>query len=233
MSRWPRVGFMLSVAAAPQFPADEGAEVAFAGRSNAGKSSAINAICERKALARTSKTPGQTRLLNYFQLEPGERLVDLPGYGFAEVRADERRKWVPLIDRLRGRESLRGLFLIVDSRRGIRDEDLALVEWTQPPRRVVHVLLAKCDKLNRAEQAKLLRESQAVLGETATAQLFSAHDGQGVRDAQDARAACARHGGQVARLAVDKAHRQPGKCGSLHPVGGQPQLGGAGDAPCG
>ena len=186
MSRWPRVGFMLSVASPPQFPADEGAEVAFAGRSNAGKSSAINVICERKALARTSKTPGQTRLLNYFQLEPLERLVDLPGYGFAEVRADERRKWVPLIDRLRGRESLRGLFLIVDSRRGIRDEDLALVEWVQPPRRMVHVLLAKCDKLNRAEQAKLLRESQAVLGETATAQLFSAHDGQGVRDAQDA-----------------------------------------------
>lgn len=186
MSRFPRVEFMLSVAAPAQFPPDSGAEVAFAGRSNAGKSSAINAICERKALARTSKTPGRTQLLNYFQLEPGERLVDLPGYGFAEVRADERRKWVPLIDTLRARESLRALFLIVDSRRGIREEDVALVEWAQPERRTVHVLLAKCDKLNRTEQSKLLRESRAILGEAATAQLFSAHDGQGVREAQNA-----------------------------------------------
>ena len=196
MSRWPRVEFMLSVAAPPQFPPDTGAEVAFAGRSNAGKSSAINALCERKALARTSKTPGQTRLLNYFQLEPGERIVDLPGYGFAEVRADERRKWAPLIDALRTRESLRGLFLIVDSRRGLRDEDLALVEWAQPERRAVHVLLAKCDKLNRTEQSKLLRDSREILGEAATAQLFSAHDGQGVREAQNTLlAALGRHGG--------------------------------------
>ncbi|MCU0758084.1 MAG: ribosome biogenesis GTP-binding protein YihA/YsxC [Steroidobacteraceae bacterium] len=185
----------MSVAAPAQFPPDSGVEVAFAGRSNAGKSSAINALCERKALARTSKTPGRTQLLNYFQVEPGERLVDLPGYGFADVRADERRKWAPLIDALRERESLRALFLIVDSRRGIRDEDVALVEWAQPERRAVHVLLAKCDKLNRAEQSKLMRESRAILGDAASAQLFSAHDGQGVREAQNALlAAFGRHG---------------------------------------
>ena len=120
MSRFPHVEFLLSVAAPVQFPPDAGAEVAIAGRSNAGKSSAINAIAERKALARTSKTPGQTRLLNYFELEESHRIVDLPGYGYAAVRPDERRKWVPLIDALRARTSLKGLCLIVDSRRGLR-----------------------------------------------------------------------------------------------------------------
>ena len=98
MSRFPKADFILSVAAPVQFPADTGAEVAFAGRSNAGKSSAINAISGRKALARTSKTPGQTRLLNYFELEAGHRIVDLPGYGYADIRAEERRKWVPLLN---------------------------------------------------------------------------------------------------------------------------------------
>lgn len=204
MSRFPRVEFILSVAAPSQLPPDSGAEVAFAGRSNAGKSSAINAICERKALARTSKTPGQTRLLNYFQIDPGLRLVDLPGYGFAEVHASERRKWAPLIDSLRSRESLRGLFLIVDGRRGVRDEDLALIDWAQPERRVVHVLLSKCDKLNRAEQSKLLRDSQRILGERATAQLFSAHDGHGVKAAQDALVAVLKSGLAAAFPALDK-----------------------------
>ncbi len=186
VSRFPKVEFLLSVAAPAQFPADSGAEVAFAGRSNAGKSSAINALAERKALARTSKTPGQTRLLNYFELEPGHRIVDLPGYGYAEAPPAEKRKWVPLINALRERESLRGLMLIVDARRGLRDEDLALIEWADPARRGVHVLLAKADKLNQAERAKLLRESRAMLGDTATAQVFSAHSGLGVKEAQGA-----------------------------------------------
>lgn len=186
VSRFPKVEFLLSVAAPAQFPADEGAEVAFAGRSNAGKSSAINALAERKALARTSKTPGQTRLLNYFELEPGHRIVDLPGYGYAEAPPAERRKWVPLINALRERESLRGLMLIVDARRGLRDEDLALIEWADPARRGVHVLLAKADKLNQAERAALLRESRATLGDTATVQVFSAHGGLGVKEAQGA-----------------------------------------------
>lgn len=186
VSRFPTVEFLLSVAAPAQFPADSGAEVAFAGRSNAGKSSAINALAERKALARTSKTPGQTRLLNYFELEPGHRIVDLPGYGYAEAPPAEKRKWVPLINALRERESLRGLMLIVDARRGLRDEDLALIEWADPARRGVHVLLAKADKLNQAERAALLRESRAMLGDAATAQVFSAHSGLGVKEAQGA-----------------------------------------------
>ena len=189
VSRFPTVEFLLSVAAPAQFPADSGAEVAFAGRSNAGKSSAINALAERKALARTSKTPGQTRLLNYFELEPGHRIVDLPGYGYAEAPPAEKRKWVPLINALRERESLRGLMLIVDARRGLRDEDLGLIEWADPARRGVHVLLAKADKLNQAERAKLLRESRAMLGDTATAQVFSAHARMGVKEAQDRTAA--------------------------------------------
>ncbi len=192
MSRFPNVQFMLSVAAPPQFPPDHGAEVAFAGRSNAGKSSAINAITERKALARISKTPGRTQLLNYFELKPGERIVDLPGYGYAAVHAGARRKWGPLIDSLRQRDSLHGLFLIVDSRRGMREEDVELVEWAQPERRAVHVLLAKCDKLNRTEQTALLRDSKAILGAAGTVQLFSAHDGSGVEAAQKALVAALR-----------------------------------------
>ena len=189
MSRFPKAEFLLSAAAPAQFPAEPGTEVAFAGRSNAGKSSAINAIAERKALARTSKTPGQTRLLNYFELEPGHRIVDLPGYGYADVRREERRKWVPLIDALRERDNLRGLLLIVDARRGLREEDLDLIDWADPSRRGVHVLLSKADKLNQAERAAVLREARATLGDAATVQIFSAHSGLGVREAQDRLAA--------------------------------------------
>ena len=189
MSQYPQATFLLSVAAPVQFPADLGAEVAFAGRSNAGKSSAINAISGRKALARTSKTPGQTRLLNYFELETNQRIVDLPGYGYAAVNPEERRKWVPLIDALRSRTSLRGLMLVVDIRRGLRDEDLALIDWAEPAHRGVHVLLAKADKLNQAERVKVLREATATLGEIATVQLFSAHSGLGVEPARERLAA--------------------------------------------
>ncbi len=204
MSRFPNVQFMLSVAAPPQFPPDQGAEVAFAGRSNAGKSSAINAITERKALARISKTPGRTQLLNYFELKPGERIVDLPGYGYAAVHAGARRKWGPLIDALRQRDSLHGLFLIVDSRRGMREEDVELVEWAQPERRAVHVLLAKCDKLNRTEQMALLRASKEILGAAGTVQLFSAHDGSGVEAAQKALVAALRPQVQAAGAKADE-----------------------------
>ena len=185
MSRFPQANFVLSVAAKAQFPADDGAEVAFAGRSNSGKSSAINAITERKALARTSKTPGQTRLLNYFELEPGHRIVDLPGYGYASVRPEERKKWLPVLDALRDRDSLRGLILIVDSRRGLLEEDFGLIEWAQPARRGVHVLLSKVDKLNQAERAAGLKAASAALGGLATVQLFSAHAALGVREAQE------------------------------------------------
>src|SRR5512142_2216988 len=121
MSRFNEARFIESVASAAQFPPDVGVEIAFAGRSNAGKSSAINAITQRHGLARTSKTPGRTRLLNYFELAPSKRLVDLPGYGYANVAESERRAWLPLLEVLRARKSLRGLFVIVDSRRGLTE----------------------------------------------------------------------------------------------------------------
>jgi GTP-binding protein len=183
--------FLLSVASIAQFPPDRGVEIAFAGRSNAGKSSAINAILARRSLARTGKTPGQTRFLNYFELGGQSRIVDLPGYGYARVAQHERLAWGPLLERLRERRSLRGLFLIVDARRGIGTLDLALIDWAGPERRAVHVLLAKADKLSRREAERTLREARAQLhadrrrgGERVSAQLFSAVSGQGVAEAQ-------------------------------------------------
>ncbi len=185
MSRFPEVSFMLSAADSAQFPADHGVEVAFAGRSNAGKSSAINAITARHGLARTSKTPGRTRLLNFFSLGADRRIVDLPGYGFAAGPREERAGWAPLIDALRPRNSLKGLFLVVDCRRGLSGSDLELIDWADPPRRRIHVLLAKADKLTRAESAKAQAAAVGVLGGHATVQLFSALRRIGVEDAQD------------------------------------------------
>lgn len=184
MSRFPHAQFLLSAAAPSQFPSDQGAEVAFAGRSNAGKSSAINAITLRRALARTSKTPGQTRLLNFFELAPGRRIVDLPGYGYAKVPESERRKWAPLIAALRNRRALRGLFLIVDARRGFVDADADLVTWADPAVRRVHILLSKADRLNRREAAQVLRSTCERVHGSATVQLFSAVDKTGVEEAQ-------------------------------------------------
>lgn len=177
------VRFLTSAAAPAQFPADLGAEVAFAGRSNAGKSSAINSIVQRHGLARTSKTPGRTRLLNFFELGNGRRIVDLPGYGYASVPEAERRAWVPLIEGLRQRESLRGLFVIVDSRRGIMDGDEALLDWALPGKQV-HVLLSKCDKLKKQEASKALAAATESLAGRATVQLFSALSRTGVDSAQ-------------------------------------------------
>ena len=118
---------MLSAAAAAQFPPDVGAEVAIVGRSNSGKSSAINAITARRSLARSSKTPGRTRLVNFFELAAGARLIDLPGYGYAHGPRSERAGWGALIEELAPRQSLRGLLLVVDARRGIMDSDEQLL----------------------------------------------------------------------------------------------------------
>ncbi|HYB64611.1 MAG TPA: ribosome biogenesis GTP-binding protein YihA/YsxC [Steroidobacteraceae bacterium] len=184
MSRFQQARFLVSAAAPAQFPPDIGAEVAFAGRSNAGKSSAINAITQRRGLARTSKTPGRTRLLNFFELAPQRRLVDLPGYGYASGPEAERRSWQPLIEALHTRTSLKGLFLIVDARRGLTEGDAGLLEWVAPEQRV-HVLLSKADKLTRSEAAGALRTAAEALAGRATLQLFSAMEGTGVREAQE------------------------------------------------
>jgi GTP-binding protein len=174
----------VSAAAPAQFPPDDGAEVAFAGRSNAGKSSAINAVAHRNALARTSKAPGRTRLLNFFELLPQGRIVDLPGYGYASAPESERRTWAPLIDALRARRSLYGLFLIVDARRGISDADQELIAWANPQQRSVHVLLSKVDKLTRNEAARVLQAAKVQLSSDVSLQLFSAHAATGVAEAQ-------------------------------------------------
>jgi len=185
VSRFPEVSFMLSAAAGPQFPADHGVEIAFAGRSNAGKSTALNAIVARHGLARTSKTPGRTRLLNFFSLGADRRIVDLPGYGFAQGPREELAGWAPLIDALRPRVSFKGLFLVVDSRRGLSDSDLELINWADPARRRIHVLLSKADKLTRSEGAKVQATAVTELAGHATVQLFSALRRIGIEDAQD------------------------------------------------
>jgi GTP-binding protein len=188
VSRFSTARFLVSAAAPAQFPADFGAEVAFVGRSNAGKSSAINTITHRQGLARTSKSPGRTRLLNFFELAPGKRLVDLPGYGYASAPEAERRAWRPLIEALKARASLQGLFMIVDARRGLTSGDEGLLEWAAPEQRV-HVLLSKADKLNRGEAQQALRRTAAALGARASVQLFSSLKGTGVSEAEDVLAA--------------------------------------------
>jgi GTP-binding protein len=182
VNRFSQGQFLTSAAAPAHFPPDIGAEVAFVGRSNSGKSSAINAITQRHGLARTSKTPGRTRLLNFFEVGIQKRIVDLPGYGYAKGPEAERMTWQPLIDGLRTRESLRGLFVIVDSRRGLSEGDEGLLSWAAPLQ--THILLSKADKLNRAESVKVLKATQSILGDRGTAQLFSVPDKTGIDEAQ-------------------------------------------------
>ncbi len=184
MSTYHQADLLLSAAHARQFPPDQGAEVAIAGRSNAGKSSAINALTGRRALARTSKTPGRTRLLNFFELTPGCRIVDLPGYGYAAAGAEERASWESMTTALSQRASLRGLLLVIDSRRGVLAGDEELIAWAAAARCPVHVLLSKSDKLKRAELARTLAGAQQGLAGRATVQAFSAVDNTGVEQAR-------------------------------------------------
>ena len=177
--------FLLSAAALRDLPADTGREVAFAGRSNAGKSSALNAITGVSGLARVSKTPGRTRLLNLFGLDGGLRLMDLPGYGYAKVPEAERLRWGELLDSyLSSRQSLMGLILVMDIRHPLTDFDRQLLEYAGPIQLPVHVLLSKADKLSRGAAASTLARVQRELRGWGTAQLFSAHSGEGVEDAQ-------------------------------------------------
>jgi GTP-binding protein len=184
MSNYHRAELMLSAAHARQFPPDEGAEVAFAGRSNAGKSSAINAIVGRRGLARTSKTPGRTRLLNFFELAPGARIVDLPGFGYAAAGPPERAIWEAMTTALSQRAALHGLFLVIDSRRGVLAHDQELMAWAAAVNCPVHVLLSKTDKLKRAELALAITAARQAVGDRATVQPFSAVDGTGLEEAR-------------------------------------------------
>jgi GTP-binding protein len=173
--------FIKSAAAPGDFPADEGREVAFVGRSNSGKSTALNLIAGVRKLARVSKTPGRTQLVNFFAFAPDRRLVDLPGYGFAKVPAGTRDRWeVLLAAYLRRRQSLVGVILTADIRRGLTPLDRQLLGWLAPVARPVVVLLTKADKVSRG--AGLAREHDVTreLGATAKVARFSAIDHGGV-----------------------------------------------------
>jgi GTP-binding protein len=188
MTTYSNVKFMTSAAEAHQLAPDRGREIAFAGRSNSGKSTAINVITQRAGLARVSRTPGRTQLINFFELgEPERRLVDLPGYGYAKVPERVRLHWLALMEHyFNVRESLVGLMLIVDSRRGLGAQDVAMLEWILARDRFAHVLLTKADKLNRQDSLRVLRETVAAGADAAvSAQLFSAHNKQGIEEARE------------------------------------------------
>lgn len=188
MPLFQKAVFHISVANLPDLPIDAQREIAFAGRSNAGKSSAINALANHGRLAYVSKTPGRTQLLNYFVLDPGKYLVDLPGYGFAKAPEDIRAQWEGLLaPYLRFRGPLVGLVLIMDSRHPLTELDLQMISWFSQTGKPIHVLLSKADKLTRFEQSQTLRVVQAELGkisDNATLQLFSSLSRLGVPEAE-------------------------------------------------
>ncbi len=183
-----RVRFLVGAKRATQFPADGGSEVAFAGRSNAGKSSALNTVAGVRSLARTSKTPGRTREINFFRVDDTRRVVDLPGYGYARVSDEERRRWAQAVEQyLNGRRSLRGVVLVMDVRHPFTDFDVRFLVWCHDLHLPVHVILTKADKLSKSRaQASLrkAREHPEVSRSGVTVQLFSALKRQGVERLQ-------------------------------------------------
>ncbi len=175
--------YLISASTLEQCPPDEAREVAFVGRSNAGKSSAINVLTGQNKLARTSKTPGRTQLLNYFEIEPRRYIVDLPGFGYAKVPLDMKHKWQRNLERyLQKRESLKGLVLLMDIRHPFTEFDQMLVQWCIDSELALHVLLTKADKLSRgATRNELLaaRKKLESLGPHMSVQLFSALSKEG------------------------------------------------------
>ncbi len=172
-----------------QLPADKGCEVAFIGRSNAGKSSSLNVITGIKGLARTSKTPGRTQMINFFSLDSCRRLVDLPGYGYAKVPLKVKERWMENVDNyLRDRQCLRGLVVVMDIRHPLKEMDEKVIDWAVDCSLPTHILLTKSDKLKPNAARKSLREVRdalAVYGDMVTVQLFSSIDCVGVDDARD------------------------------------------------
>lgn len=175
--------FLTSAAKLSQCPPDTGWEVAFAGRSNAGKSSAINSLTNNKKLAKTSKTPGRTQLINFFELSDCQRLVDLPGYGFAKVPLAVKREWTKQLEiYLQNRQCLRGLILLMDVRHPLQPFDRQMLAWALQAPMPVHILLTKADKLKRGAAGTALLQVRAELKhqeELTSVQLFSAlkHEG--------------------------------------------------------
>ena len=184
-----RARYALSAHNARQLPPDEGSEVAFAGRSNAGKSSALNALTRQNSLARVSKTPGRTQQLVFFEITPQAHLVDLPGYGYAKVPFDLQAHWQAFIDRyFRTREALKGLVVVMDIRHPLKDYDRQMLAYAVQRGLPAHALLTKADKLGRGQQmqtlAKVKKDLQSAFGDTVSVQCFSGESKQGVDEAK-------------------------------------------------
>ncbi|MDF2940116.1 MAG: engB [Gammaproteobacteria bacterium] len=184
MNEFQQATFLTSAAKVSQLPADQGVEVAIVGRSNAGKSSVLNVLTNQKHLARTSKTPGRTQLINLFQLDQTRRLVDLPGYGFAKVSESIKRQWQETLSQyLEERECLKGLILVMDCRHPFKDTDSAIIDWCLESDLACHILLNKADKLSRSQQQTALLQAKKKLkehSELVTMQLFSTLNRQGL-----------------------------------------------------
>lgn len=175
--------YLISASTLEQCPPDEAREVAFVGRSNAGKSSAINVLTGQGKLARTSKTPGRTQLLNYFELAPQRYIVDLPGFGYAKVPLELKHRWQRHLEQyLQKRKSLQGLVLLMDIRHPFTEFDQMLVKWSVDSDLPLHVLLTKADKLSRGgARTQLLAAGKQLesMGQDMSVQLFSAHTKEG------------------------------------------------------
>lgn len=176
--------FTMGAASLRQLPADRGAEVAFGGRSNSGKSTAINVVAGRRALARTSKTPGRTQQINFFDLDQGRRIVDLPGYGFAKAPRGAQDAWGRLVEGYLGtRQSLAGLVLLVDVRRPLTDLDRRMVSWCEHAGLALHLVLTKADKVSRSQAVRALSQTRGELEALripCSSQLFSALKREGL-----------------------------------------------------
>lgn len=189
MSLFQHAKFLTSANALSDLPSHGGMEIAFAGRSNAGKSSAINTLANRNRLAYVSKTPGRTQLINFFELGDERYLVDLPGYGYADVPEKIRLHWQKVLSAyLMTRTALVGLVLIMDARHPLTRLDWQMLEWFGTTGKPVHILLTKADKLSRQQATATLRSVQAELKEfpQCTAQLFSSLKRQGLEEAEAA-----------------------------------------------
>ncbi|KLV06096.1 YihA family ribosome biogenesis GTP-binding protein [Photobacterium ganghwense] len=177
-------GFITSAPTIRHLPNDTGVEIAFAGRSNAGKSSALNRITDQKSLARTSKTPGRTQLINMFEVVPGCNLIDLPGYGYAQVPLEMKLKWQQSLgEYLQKRECLEGLVVLMDIRHPLKDLDQQMIMWAVESRLPVLVLLTKADKLKsgaRKQQLLKVRETVTTFGGDIDVEAFSSLKGIGV-----------------------------------------------------
>ena len=181
---------MTSAASWRQYPADEGVEVAFAGRSNSGKSSTINAVLNRRGLARASKTPGRTQMLQFFSVGDERRVVDLPGYGYAAAPLRVRQRWEGMMsDYFHRRRSLRGVFIVVDARRGVGELDRQMLDVCATAEARVRLLMNKCDRLKRGALIETLRAAEELLGGVASVQAFSALRAVGLEEARGVLAA--------------------------------------------